>query len=92
MSWTKEKILINIENLMRLKFNTAREAFDYYDDDKDGELTKKNFKQLLKEAQINKMIRGLVAEFMINEFDTSKTRTVNWNEFKKVAYNLVDKK
>ena len=90
MPWTKEKILINIESLMLQKFNTPREAFDYYDDDNDGQLTKNNFKILLKEAGVSKLIRGLVAEFMINEFDTNNKGSVNWKEFKIVATNLIN--
>ena len=40
MAWTREKIVKNIENLMRDKFTNPREAFDYYDEDKDGKLQK----------------------------------------------------
>lgn len=89
MAWTKEKILVNIEELMRSKFSNPREAFDYYDSGKNGELTKTDFKKLLKEAKVSSLIRGLVAEFMLNEFDTSKTGTVNWQEFKIVAHTFV---
>ena len=81
MAWTKEKILDNIEKLMRSKFSEPKDAFDYYDDDKDGFLTKKDFKKLLKEAKVSNIIRGLVAEFMMQSFDTNGDGTVNWNEF-----------
>lgn len=89
MAWSKEKILINIEKLMRSKFTHPREAFDYFDADKDGELTKTDFKNLLKEAKVSSLIRGLVAEFMLNEFDTTNSGTVNWQEFEKVARSFV---
>ncbi|NVJ89851.1 MAG: EF-hand domain-containing protein [Flavobacteriaceae bacterium] len=89
MAWTKEKILVNIENLMRSKFTHPKEAFEYFDADKDGELTKNDFKNLLKEAKVSSLIRGLVAEFMLNEFDKSKTGTVNWQEFEKVARKTI---
>lgn len=89
MAWTKEKILINIEELMRTKFTHPREAFDYFDTDNDGELTKNDFKNLLKEAKVSSLIRGLVAEFMLNEFDSSKTGTVNWQEFEKIARSYI---
>lgn len=83
MAWTKEKILINIENLMRSKFTNPKDAFNYYDSDKDGLLTKDDFKILLKEANVSSLIRGLVAEFMMKNFDQNNSKTVSWKEFQK---------
>lgn len=83
MAWTKERILINIEKLMRSKFSKPREAFDYFDSDRDGNLTKSDFKVLLKEAKVSSLIRGLVAEFMMQSFDENKDGLVNWEEFQK---------
>ena len=81
MAWTREKILENIEVLMRSKFKNPEEAFNYYDSDKDGLLTKSDFKNLLKEAQVSSLIRGLVAEFMMTSFDQNNDKTVCWEEF-----------
>lgn len=81
MAWTKEKILRNIEELMRSKFSDPREAFDYYDADNDGYLTKEDFKILLKEAKVSVLIRGLVAEFMMKSFDANQDELVSWEEF-----------
>jgi Ca2+-binding EF-hand superfamily protein len=81
MAWTKEKILVNIEALMRSKFTEPKEAFDFYDEDKDGFLTKPDFKKLLKEAKVSSLIRGLVAEFMMKSFDSTGDGTVSWIEF-----------
>jgi Ca2+-binding EF-hand superfamily protein len=81
MAWTREKILENIEVLMRSKFETPQEAFMYYDSDKDGLLSKTDFKNLLKEAKVSVLIRGLVAEFMMNSFDQNNDNTVSWEEF-----------
>ena len=81
MAWTKEKILMNIEKLMRSKFSEPRDAFDYFDEDKDGNLTKSDFKKLLKEAKVSALIRGLVAEFMMQSFDANKDGLVSWEEF-----------
>lgn len=81
MAWTKERILINIEKLMRSKFSEPKEAFDYYDEDKDGYLTKNDFKKLLKEADVSLLIRGLVAEFMMQSFDQNGDDLVSWLEF-----------
>ena len=81
MAWGKGKIIENIESLMRSKFTNPKEAFDYYDGDGDGKLTKDDFKKLLKEAKVSVIIRGLVAEFMIQSFDEDGDGTVNWDEF-----------
>lgn len=81
MAWSKGKIIENIESLMRSKFTNPKEAFDYYDADGDGELTKDDFKKLLKEAKVSAIIRGLVAKFMIQSFDANGDGTVSWDEF-----------
>ncbi|WP_439130274.1 EF-hand domain-containing protein [Polaribacter sp.] len=81
MPWTKEKIIINIESLMKSKFSSPREAFDYFDADKDGNLTKHDLKQILKEAKVNILIRGVVADFMLQSFDENKDGLVSWHEF-----------
>lgn len=85
MPWTKENIVRNIENLMKSKFSNPREAFDYFDSDKDGNLTKQDFKHILKEAKVNILIRGVVAEFMLQSFDENKDGVVNWQEFQKAV-------
>ena len=57
------------------------EAFDYFDEDNDGNLTKIDFKKMLKEAEVSLLIRGLVAEFMMQSFDANKNGLVSWEEF-----------
>ena len=81
MAWTKQKILQNIEALMKSKFTHPKEAFDFYDQDEDGFLTREDFKLLLKEAKVSFVIRGLVADFMLKEFDNNKDDLVSWEEF-----------
>ena len=81
MAWTKDKILKKLESLMRSKFTNPKEAFNYYDTNKDGFLTKTDFKTLLKEANVSALIRGLVAEFMMQSFDQNKDDLVSWEEF-----------
>ena len=81
MAWTKEKILKNIETLLRSKFTEPKDAFDFYDEDKDGFLTKSDFKKLLQEADVSILIRGLVSEFMLQSFDKNGDHLVDWNEF-----------
>ena len=36
---------------------------------------------MLKEADVSLLIRGLVAEFMMQSFDTNKNGLVSWEEF-----------
>ncbi|MDD7915077.1 EF-hand domain-containing protein [Polaribacter ponticola] len=81
MVWTKEKILVNIEKLMRSKFAEPKEAFGYFDEDNDGFLIKSDFKKLLKEAKVSALIRGLVADFMLKSFDANGDGKVSWDEF-----------
>ena len=81
MAWTKEKILKNIEILMRSKFTEAKAAFDFYDEDEDGFLTKNDLKKILQEADVSILIRGLVAEFMLQSFDKNGDGFFDWNEF-----------
>ncbi len=66
---------------MRSKFTEPKDAFDFYDEDKDGFLTKNDFKKLLQEADVSILIRGLVAEFMLQSFDKNNDGLVDWNEF-----------
>ncbi len=77
----RKKILKNIENLMRSKFTEPKDAFDFYDEDKDGFLTKNDFKKLLQQADVSVLIRGLFAEFMLQSFDKNGDNLVDWNEF-----------
>lgn len=66
---------------MRSKFTEPKDAFDFYDQDKDGFLTKNDFKKLLQEADVSILIRGLVAEFMLQTFDKNGDGFVDWDEF-----------
>ncbi|PQJ76251.1 hypothetical protein BTO13_11335 [Polaribacter gangjinensis] len=66
---------------MRSKFTEPKDAFDFYDEDKDGFLTKNDFKKLLQEADVSVLIRGLVAEFMLQSFDKNNDGLVDWHEF-----------
>ena len=82
MAFTKTQIITQIEHLMQQKFTSPKEAFDFYDTNRDGFLTKNDLKLLLNEAKVNLLIRNVVAEFMLQSFDKDNDGLVSWHEFK----------
>lgn len=79
---TKEIILNKIQILISNSFKTPQEAFAFFDNDKDGKLSKKEISELLKRAEINGLIRGIVTSKLIEGYDRDGDQLVNWDEFK----------
>ena len=79
---TKEMILNKLQILISNNFKSPEEAFAFFDNDKDGKLSKKEISELLKKAEINGLIRGLVTNKLIEGYDKDGDQLVNWNEFK----------
>ncbi len=79
---TKELILNKIQILISSSFKTPDEAFAFFDNDKDGKLSKKEISELLKKAEISGLIRGIVTSKLIEGYDKDGDELVNWNEFK----------
>ena len=79
---TKEIILNKIQILISNSFKTPEEAFAFFDNDKDGKLSKKEISELLKNAEISGLIRGLVTSKLIEGYDKDGDSLVNWKEFK----------
>ena len=79
---TKEIILNKIQILISNSFKTPDEAFAFFDNDKNGKLSKKEISELLKNAEISGLIRGLVASKLIEGYDKDGDSLVNWKEFK----------
>ena len=79
---TKEDILNKIQMLITNHFNTPEAAFAFFDKDGDGKLTKGEITELLKKAEINGFIRGLVSSKLVEGYDTSKDELIDWEEFK----------
>lgn len=79
---TKGLILEKIEALIRERFTTEEEAFAFFDENSDGKLSREELKMLLREARINEFIRGIVADKLIDAYDTDSDGYVNWSEFK----------
>lgn len=79
---TKETILTKIQILISNSFKTPEEAFAFFDNDKDGKLSKKEIAELLKKAEISGLIRGLVTSKLIEGYDKDGDGLVDWKEFK----------
>mgnify|MGYP003853544547 CR=1 FL=1 len=79
---TKEAILNKIQILISNNFETPEKAFAFFDNDKDGKLSKKEISELLKKAEISGLIRGIVTNKLIEGYDKDGDELVNWNEFK----------
>lgn len=79
---TKESILNKLQILISTQFNTPQEAFAFFDEDGDQRLDRKEVIKLLKEAEINGFIRGIVASKLVEGYDTSGDQYIGWSEFK----------
>lgn len=83
MASKKEKeILSKIKILLTRKFENPEDAFNFFDKNKDGDLARSEVKSLLKEAKVNKFIRGIVSKKLIEKFDESEDKRIAWKEFK----------
>jgi len=86
---TKESILNKIQILITNKFDSPEEAFSFFDKDSSGKLKKSEIVKLLKEAEINGFIRGLVGSKLIDGYDQSGDELIDWEEFK-AAVDKID--
>jgi Ca2+-binding EF-hand superfamily protein len=78
----KESILRKIRILITNQFDTPEEAFSFFDSDKDGRLKVSEIKRLLKDAEVNGFLRGIVASELLKGYDNSGDDTINWEEYK----------
>ncbi len=78
----KEIILNKIQILITNHFESPEKAFDFFDADGHGKLTKREIVKLLKEAEISGFIRGLVASKLIQGYDRDGDKLIDWEEFK----------
>ena len=84
MSSNKEKEILNkIRIVITGNFDTPEKAFAFFDKDIDGYLTKNEILELLKKAEISGFIRGIVASKLIEGYDFSNDKKIDWQEFKK---------
>ena len=79
---TEESILNKIQILITNHFKTPEEAFEFFDEDNDRKLNKGEIVKLLKEAEINGFLRGIVSSKLIEGYDKDKDGLIDWEEFK----------
>ena len=79
---SKQAILNKIQIVLTNHFRTPEEAFNFFDETGDGNLSKSEIVSLLKEAEINGFIRGLVSSKLIEGYDKDGDGKINWVEFK----------
>lgn len=79
---TEESILNKIQILISNHFETPEQAFNFFDADGSGKLKKSEIVKLLKQAEINGFIRGLVGSKLIEGYDKSDDEEIDWQEFK----------
>lgn len=89
---TKEIILNKIQILITNHFETPEAAFAFFDKDENGKLNKKEIVKLLKEAEINGFIRGLVSSKLIQGYDKDGDGLIDWEEFKIAIAEITEDK
>jgi len=87
---SKKQILNKIKILITQSFATPQEAFEFFDKNGDGYLSKKELKKLVKSAKVNSLISGVVADTMLKGLDEDMNKKFDWREFKKAAAKLID--
>lgn len=85
---TKDMILNKIQILITNQFSTSEGAFSFFDKDSDGMLTKKEILKLLKQAEINGFIRGLVSSKLVEGYDKDGDDLIDWEEFKEAINEI----
>mgnify|MGYP001024305246 CR=1 FL=1 len=79
---TEESILNKVQILITKHFKTPEEAFNYFDADNDQKLSKGEIVRLLKEAEINGFLRGIVSSKLVEGYDRNADELIDWQEFK----------
>ena len=86
---SKKDILNKIKILITQKFDSPQSAFDFFDKNKDANLDKDELKELVKQAEVNNFISGIVAQKMLDGLDEDNNNKFNWKEFKKAVDSLI---
>ena len=86
---SKKDILRKIRILLNQQFETPQAAFNFFDKNGNGQLSKGEIKGMLLAADISGFLTGLVARTLINELDRSQNDEVSWPEFKDEVKKLL---
>jgi len=89
---SKKEILNKIKILISTRFDDPKDAFDFFDKNKDGALNKKEIKKLLKSAKVSGLLRSIVASKIIEGLDKNKGKKVEWKEFQSIVKDLMKDK
>ena len=86
---SKKEILTKIRILITQNFEDPSDAFNFFDKNGDGYLEYSEVKELVKKAEVNGFLSGIVANKIIGGFDKNKNEKLNWSEFSKAAKVLL---
>ena len=86
---SKKEIINKIKILIANKFDDPKDAFDFFDKNKDGALSKKEIKKLLKSAKVSGLLRSIVATKIIEGLDKNGGKKVEWKEFQTIIKDIV---
>jgi len=85
---SKKQIVKKIRIVLTSNFDSPEDAFNFFDKNSDGALSKKEIVKLLKEAEVSGFIRGIVASALINGYDFDDDDKIDWKEFKKALKEM----
>ncbi len=84
----KKEILNKIRITVTNHFNTPEDAFNFFDKNSDGALSKSEIVKLLKHAEINGFLRGIIASKLIDGYDFTDDKKINWKEFRQALKEM----
>ncbi len=76
----EEQILQKIKIMITRSHGSAEDAFNFFDEDHDAGLNKKELSKMLKHAEVSGFIRGLAASKIIEELDVNEDGKLQWSE------------
>lgn len=85
----KKEILKKIKILLAQQFDSPEAALKFFDKNGDGYLEHSEIKKMVKEAEVNRFISGMVATKIIDHLDKDDNDKLNWTEFKKATKELL---
>lgn len=84
----KKIIIQKIKILIIRNFAPPEEAFEYYDNNNDYSLSVKEMIQLLKDADVRRILRKTVVNKLIEGLDENANEKIEWHELEKLVQYL----